>query len=151
MMASGRAYPVQILLVEDNPGDIRLIREAMLEGRFYNPPLVAKTGEEALAILRNRDSVSGNQQVDLILLDLNLPGLNGIEVLREIKTDPETSRIPVVILTSSQAEEDVVQAYDQYANCYITKPVDMDGFLEIVQSIEQFWISVVKLPGKDGE
>jgi len=145
MMVVGRdGEPVRVLLVEDNPGDVRLIREAMREACFQNPLQVARTGEEALGILR--ESSEGSTSIDLVLLDLNLPGLSGLEVLQEIKSNPALSRTPVVVLTSSQAEDDISRAYSLHANCYITKPVDLDGFLNIVQSIEQFWICVVKLP-----
>lgn len=138
--------PIEILLIEDNPGDVRLTEEALAEGKMCNNLTLAKDGIEAMAVLRREGDHADAGRPDLILLDLNLPKKDGREVLAEIKEDPDLKRIPVVILTSSKAEEDVVQAYDLNANCYITKPVDLDQFLFVVKSIENFWLSVVMLP-----
>jgi len=138
--------PVEILLVEDNPGDVRLTMEAFKEGKIYHNLRVAGDGEEALAQLRREGAHAEHPLPDLILLDLNLPKKNGSEVLHAIKRDEALKRIPVVILTTSAAEQDVVKAYDLHANCYITKPVDLDQFITIIKSIESFWLTVVKLP-----
>jgi len=137
---------INILLVEDNPGDVRLTEEALAEGKVCNNLTVAKNGVEAMAILRQEGDYARMSRPDVILLDLNLPKKDGRQVLAEIKEDPRLRRIPVVVLTGSKAEEDVARAYDLNANCYITKPVDLDQFLFVVQSIEDFWLSVVKLP-----
>ena len=138
--------PVEILLVEDNPGDVRLTREALREGKVRNNLSVASDGVEAVAYLRREGEHAHAVRPDLILLDLNLPRMDGREVLAEIKADPSLRNIPVVVLTSSQAEEDIVRAYDLHANCYVTKPVDLDQFIRVVESIEDFWFSIVKLP-----
>lgn len=138
--------PIEILLVEDNPGDVRLTQEAFKDARVLNHIVVAGDGEEALARLRRQGVHEGARLPDLILLDLNLPKKSGREVLSEIKHDPALSRIPVVVLTSSRAEEDVARSYDLHANCYITKPVDFDRFIEVVRALEQFWLVVVTLP-----
>jgi CheY-like chemotaxis protein len=138
--------PIEVLLVEDNPGDVRLTREALKEGKVNNNLHVAPDGVEALAFLRREGPHAGAVQPDLILLDLNLPRKGGREVLEEIKSDPALRHIPVVILTSSQAEQDIARAYDLHANCYISKPVDLDQFINVVRSIEDFWFTVVKLP-----
>ena len=140
------AKPVEILLVEDNPGDVRLTREALREGKVHNNLHVANDGVEALAFLRKEAPFPDATRPDVILLDLNLPRKNGREVLAEIKSDPDLRRIPVVILTTSQAEEDIVETYNLHANCYITKPVDLDQFIKVVQSVKDFWFSIVKLP-----
>jgi two-component system, chemotaxis family, response regulator Rcp1 len=140
--------PIEILLVEDNPGDVRLTQEALREGKVRNHLNVAADGVEALAFLRREGQHAHAPQPDLILLDLNLPKRGGREVLAEIKADPELRRIPVVILTVSKAEEDVLKSYNLHANCYITKPVNLDQFLTVVQSIEDFWLTVVMLPPK---
>jgi CheY-like chemotaxis protein len=138
---------IEILLVEDNPGDARLTLEAFKEGKMLNNITVVGDGVEALAYLRRQGPHYLNVvQPDLILLDLNLPKKDGREVLAEIKVDERLKRIPVVVLTTSAAEEDVARAYDSHANCYITKPVDLDRFLEVVHSIDSFWLSLVKLP-----
>lgn len=140
------AKPVVILLVEDNPGDARLTREALKEGKVLNELHVATDGVEALAFL-NRDGKYANvPRPDIILLDLNLPRMDGREVLAIIKNDPNFRRIPVVILTTSKAEEDIVRTYDLHANCYITKPVDLDQFLTVVNMVENFWFTIVCLP-----
>jgi CheY-like chemotaxis protein len=140
--------PIEILLVEDNPGDVRLTIEALKEGKVRNNLAVAKDGVEALAFLRRQGSYTDASRPDLILLDLNLPRKDGREVLAEIKEDPSLRRIPVVVLTTSKAEEDIVRTYDLHANCYITKPVDLEQFISVVRSIDDFWLSVVRLPPK---
>src|SRR5664280_1123300 len=143
-MNPGVSNPIEILLVEDNPGDVRLIKEVFKDAKIYNNMLVAYDGEAAIEILRRDD---GNVTLpDLILLDLNLPKKDGREVLREIKGDDCLKCIPVVILTTSNAEEDLIETYKMNANCYITKPVDLDQFINVVESIENFWLSIVKLP-----
>jgi two-component system, chemotaxis family, response regulator Rcp1 len=138
--------PIEILLVEDNPGDVRLTQEALREGKVRNHLHVAADGVEAIAFLRREGQYANAPQPDLVLLDLNLPKKSGREVLAEIKEDPDLRRIPVVILTVSKAEEDVLKSYNLHANCYITKPVNLDQFLEVVKSIEDFWLTVVMLP-----
>jgi len=140
--------PIEILLVEDNPGDVRLTREALNEAHVRNNLTVAKDGAEALAMARREPPYDAAPRPDLVLLDLNLPRLDGRQVLAEMKADPELRRIPVVVLTTSKAEEDVLRSYDLYANSYITKPVDFDQFIKVVQSIEEFWLTIVTLPGK---
>jgi two-component system, chemotaxis family, response regulator Rcp1 len=140
----GRA--IQILMVEDNPDDTELTMEALKDAKVGNILKVVKDGEEALAYLRGEGQYQGSPRPDLILLDLNMPRKDGREVLKEIKTHPSLRRIPVVILTTSQAEEDILNTYDLHANCYITKPVDFNQFLKVVRSIEDFWLTVVKLP-----
>ena len=141
--------PIEILLVEDNPGDVRLTIEALKEGKVANKINVAADGIEAMAFLLREGKYENAPKPDLILLDLNLPKKNGREVLAEIKENPYLRCIPVVILTSSQAEKDIVTTYNLHANCYITKPVDFDQFINVVKSIEDFWFSVVKLPPKE--
>ena len=138
--------PIEILMVEDNPGDIRLTVEALKEGKVRNNLHTVEDGVEALAFLRREGRYAEAPRPDLILLDLNLPKKTGPEVLAEIKDDPDLRLIPVVILTVSQAEQDIVKSYSLHANCYITKPVDLDQFLEVVKSIENFWLTVVMLP-----
>ncbi len=138
--------PVEILLVEDNPGDVRLTQEALNDGKVRNNMHVAEDGVEAVAFLRREGKYADAPRPDLILLDLNLPKKDGREVLAEIKTDEDLKRIPVVVLTTSKAEQDIFRAYDQHANCYITKPVDLDQFIKIVKGIEDFWFTIVKLP-----
>jgi len=138
--------PVEILLVEDNPGDIRLTKEAMKEAKIINNLNVVEDGVDALAYLRKKGEFKGANRPDLILLDINLPKKNGREVLAEIKQDENLKLIPVVILTVSKAEEDIIKTYELHANCFITKPVDMDQFIKVVKSIEDFWFSIVKLP-----
>ncbi len=137
---------LEILLVEDNPGDARLTLEAFKEGKVLNHLTVIGDGADALAYLRREGQYSNSTQPDLILLDLNLPKKDGREVLAEIKSDERLKKIPVIVLTTSAAPEDVRKAYGSHANCYITKPVDLDQFLRVVQSIESFWLSLVKLP-----
>lgn len=138
--------PIEILLVEDNPGDIRLTQEGLKEGKIFNNLSVVEDGIEALAFLRREGAYAAAPRPDLILLDLNLPRKDGREVLREIKSDPNLRRIPVVILTTSRAEEDITGTYNQHANCYITKPVDFEQFVNVVKTIENFWLTIVKLP-----
>jgi CheY-like chemotaxis protein len=140
---------IQVLLVEDNPGDVRLTKEALKEGKLLNQVAVVGDGVEALSFLRREGKYLKAPQPDLILLDLNLPKKDGREVLAEIKTDPTLRRIPVVVLTTSSAEEDILKTYDLHANCYITKPVDLEQFLRVVKSIEHFWVSVVRLPSEE--
>jgi len=135
--------PIEILLVEDNDGDVRLTREALKEGRVANNLSVARDGVEGLAFLRREPGYESAPCPDLVLLDLNLPRKDGREVLAEIKSDAKLRRIPVVILTTSKAEQDVFRAYDAHANCFINKPVDLDQFLNVIRSIEDFWLTVV--------
>lgn len=138
--------PIEILLVEDNPGDVRLAVEALRDGKVANRLHIVEDGVEAMSFLRREGRYADVPRPDLILLDLNLPRKDGREVLAEIKQDADLKRIPVVILTSSAAEQDVVQAYNLYANCYIVKPIDLDQFLKVVRSIEDFWLIVATLP-----
>ena len=140
--------PIEILMVEDNPGDVRLTVEALKEGKVRNNFHTVEDGVEALAFLRRQGRYADAPRPDLVLLDLNLPKKNGREVLAEIKQDPDLRRTPVVILTVSQAEQDILKSYNLHANCYITKPVDLDQFLQVVKSIENFWLTVVMLPPK---
>lgn len=137
---------MQILLVEDNPGDVRLTREAHQEVMGLDNLIVAEDGIEALAVLRRQGPHSRRPRPSLILLDLNLPRKSGYEVLAEIKSDPELKRIPVVILTTSGAEEDILKSYNLHANCYITKPGNWEQFIRVVKMIEDFWIGVANLP-----
>jgi CheY-like chemotaxis protein len=141
-----RARPIQILMVEDNPGDVRLTREALKGAKVWNEVQVVEDGVAALDYLHRRPPYEAASRPDLILLDLNLPRLDGREVLSRIKDDPSLMLIPVVVLTTSQAEEDVLRAYHLRANCYVTKPVDLHQFNRIVLAIEQFWLTVVTLP-----
>ena len=142
------ARTVHILLVEDNTGDIRLTREALKEAKVRNRLDAVMDGEEAMAFLRKRGEYARAAKPDVIMLDLNLPKKDGLEVLKEIKEDPNLRRIPVVVVTTSKAEKDIVKCYDLHANCYVTKPVDLAQFLEVVRSIEDFWLTIVKLPPK---
>ena len=138
--------PFEILLVEDNPGDVLLTREAFREGH-YSPRLsVAEDGEEALAFLRQTGKYAGAPRPDLVLLDLNLPRMDGRELLTAVKDDPDLRHIPVIILSTSEAEQDVWRAYKSHANCYLTKPIQMDHFIQKIRSVEDFWLSVAKLP-----
>jgi two-component system response regulator len=138
--------PIQVLLVEDNPGDAHLTRIALADGKMHINLSLVEDGVEAIAFLRRQGRYANAPHPDLILLDLNLPKKDGREVLEEIKADQLLKRIPVVILTTSQAEKDIIKAYNLCANCYIAKPVDFDQFIKIVQSIEDFWFTIVKLP-----
>ena len=137
---------IEILLIEDNPGDADLAREALKFGKVNNFLHVVGDGESAMAFLRREGPYADSPRPDLILLDLNLPKKDGREVLAEIKNDPHLKLIPVVILTSSSAEEDIVKSYNLHANCYITKPIDLNQFLKVVYAIEDFWLTIVKLP-----
>jgi CheY-like chemotaxis protein len=137
---------IEILLVEDNPGDVRLTIEALKDAKVLNRLSVAQDGIEAMAFLRREGKFADAPWPDLILLDLNLPRKDGREVLEEIKQDPDLRRIPVVVLTTSQAEQDILKTYNLHSNCYITKPVDLDQFITVVRSIEDFWLTIVKLP-----
>ena len=139
---------IDILLVEDNPGDVRLAQEALKESKVRNKLFVVEDGVEAMTFLRQQGKYDSAPRPDLILLDLNLPRKSGREVLAEIKTDDSLMRIPVVVLTVSRAEEDVVRCYNHHANCYITKPLDFNQFMEVTKSIEEFWLTIVKLPPK---
>ena len=140
---------VEILLIEDNPGDVRLTLEALHEGKDKNNLVVAPDGETALAILRREGAHADAPRPDLILLDLNLPKKDGREVLAEIKADEKLHCIPVVVLTTSKSEEDVLRSYQLNANCYITKPVDLEQFIRVVRAIEDFWLTMVVLPHTD--
>lgn len=137
-----------ILLVEDNPGDVRLIQEALQDGKLLNRIATVSDGQKALAYLRKQGSYAQATRPDLILLDLNIPRKDGREVLAEIKADPHLRSIPVVIVTSSQAEEDILRSYNTHANCYVAKPVDLEKFVAVVKAIEEFWVTIVKLPPK---
>ncbi len=138
--------PIEILLVEDNPADARLTVEAFKEGKVSSNMTVVEDGVEAMSYLRQRGGYAEAPRPDIILLDLNLPRKHGREVLAEIKDDPNLRRIPAIILTTSRAEQDIITIYNLHGNCYITKPVDLDRFLEVVRSIEDFWLSTVNLP-----
>ena len=139
---------IDLLLVEDNPGDVRLAREALKESKVKNRLFVVEDGVEAMSFLRQEGKYAGAPRPDLIILDLNLPRKSGREVLAELKNDEELKRIPVVILTVSRDEEDIIRAYNHHANCYITKPLDFGKFMEITRAIEEFWLTIVKLPPK---
>jgi chemotaxis family two-component system response regulator Rcp1 len=141
--------PINILLVEDNPADIRLTQEVFKEGRIKNLLNIAMDGEEALKYLRKQDKHLNAETPDLVLLDLNLPKKDGREVLAEIKADASLKMLPVIILTTSAAEQDIMNTYANHANCYIMKPVDLAQFINVVRSIEEFWLTVVKLPNKE--
>ncbi len=145
--ATGRpmADPVVILLVEDNPADVRLTQMALKKGKIHNHLLIARDGEQALDALYRRGAYADAQRPEMVLLDLNLPKISGLEILQEIKDDESLRRIPVVVLTSSKAEEDIVRSYDLHANCYITKPVDFRQFSQAINALENFWFSVVRL------
>lgn len=140
------ARAVEFLLVEDNPGDVRLTKEALRECQVPNNLSVVQDGMEAVAFLRHEGKYADVPRPDVILLDLNLPKKDGREVLAVVKEDPELKRIPVVVLTSSEAENDILRSYDLHANCYVAKPVDLDQFIRVIQSIKHFWLNIVKLP-----
>jgi chemotaxis family two-component system response regulator Rcp1 len=146
MNFESQAMPVDILLVEDNAGDVRLTQEVLKGSKVRNNLIVATNGQEALSCLRKQGKYAGTARPDLILLDLNLPVMDGREVLEKIKNDQDLKRIPVVILTTSKAEEDILKTYNLHANCYITKPVDLEQFVKVVQTLEDFWLAIVKLP-----
>ncbi len=137
---------IDILLVEDNPGDVRLTQEALKEAKVRNNLHVVEDGVEAMEFLQRKGKYADAPHPDLVLLDLNLPRKDGREVLEEIKADERLKRIPVVVLTTSRAEEDILRSYNLHANCYVNKPVDLDEFIKIVKSIEDFWLTIVKLP-----
>ncbi len=141
--------PVEILLVEDNPGDVRLTREALRDAKVRNNLHVVEDGIKAIEFLRREGEYASAVRPDLILLDLNLPRMSGREVLQEIKADPDLLQIPVVVLTSSQAETDIASSYALHANCFVTKPVDLDQFIHVVRSLEDFWLTIVRLPKSD--
>ncbi|HIE43805.1 MAG TPA: response regulator [Candidatus Omnitrophica bacterium] len=138
--------PINILLVEDSPGDVRLLQEAFKESRIHNNLHVVENGVEALLFLRREGKYTNAPHPDIILLDLNLPKKAGHEVLSEIKEDPNLRRIPVVILTVSKNEDDIIKSYNLRANCYVTKPTELDDFIQVVRTIEEFWLNTVKLP-----
>ena len=140
--------PIDILLVEDNPGDVRLMTETFREGKISNRLSVVEDGVFALAFLRRQSPYDTALRPDLILLDLSLPRKSGQELLAEIKQDPDLKRIPVVVITSSEAEKDILEAYNNHVNCYLTKPVVLEQFMAVVRSVEAFWLTVVKLPPK---
>jgi CheY-like chemotaxis protein len=139
--------PANFLLVEDNPGDVRLTQEALKDHKVKNNLHVVTDGEEAMTFLRKQGKYKDAPRPDIILLDLNLPKKDGREVLAEIKSEPGLKTIPVVIISSSEAEQDIIKSYDLNANCYVTKPVNFDQFIKVVQSINEFWLTIVKLPG----
>jgi two-component system, chemotaxis family, response regulator Rcp1 len=145
-ISASRAAPIEILLVEDSPSDIDLTREALEDTKVHNNLSVATDGVEAMAFLRKEGKYADAPHPDLILLDLNLPRKGGREVLAEIKADEKLRRIPVVVLTTSEAEQDIVESYNLHANCYVRKPVDLDAFIQVVRSIDNFWLAIVKLP-----
>lgn len=145
-MVQASGAPIEILLVEDNPGDVRLTQEAVREAKIRNRLNVVNDGEQAIAYVRRQAEYADRPRPDLILLDLNLPRKDGREVLQDLKSDPDLHRIPVVVLTSSEAEHDILSTYDLYANAYVTKPVDLEQFLHVVSSIQDFWLNIVKLP-----
>lgn len=147
-MAREWAKTIDILLVEDNPGDVRLMLEALKESKIRNNIFVVEDGVEAMDFLIRKGKYVNSPRPDLILLDLNLPRKSGREVLAEIKSDASLRRIPVVVVTVSRDEQDILKAYDLYANCYITKPIDFSQFIKITKSIEEFWLEIVKLPPK---
>jgi chemotaxis family two-component system response regulator Rcp1 len=140
---------IDILVVEDNSGDARLIREVMNDNKIFSSFFLAKDGVEAMDFLNHKGKFKTSPRPDLIILDLNLPKKDGREVLSEIKNDEKLKHIPIVIMTISQAEEDILRSYNLHANCYITKPIDLNQFIKVVKSIEDFWFSIVKLPPKD--
>jgi CheY-like chemotaxis protein len=144
-------HPIEILLVEDNPGDSRLAKEALKESKLKNNLYVAEDGVEAMNFLYKKGKYSKMPRPDLVILDLNLPKKDGREVLAEIKNDDNLKRIPVVILTISKAEEDILKTYNLHANCYVTKPLDLDQVMKVVRSIEDFWLTIVKLPNGKNE
>jgi chemotaxis family two-component system response regulator Rcp1 len=154
MMEPAIGDPIEILLVEDNPGDARLAMEALKDAKVRNNMHWVPDGVEAMRFLHREESYAQSPRPDVILLDLNLPKKDGREVLEDVKADPDLKRIPVVVLTVSSAEEDVLKSYDLHANCYIPKPLDLDRFIEVVRSIESFWLTIVRLPpsvlGKQG-
>jgi len=146
LLKNEKGNPIEILLVEDNPGDVRLTQEVLKEGKVHNNLSVVENGVQALSFLKKEDGYKDAKTPDLILLDLNMPKKDGREVLLDIKKDKDLKKIPVIVLTTSQAEEDILKVYDLNANCFISKPVDLEQFINVVKSIEDFWLSIVKLP-----
>jgi CheY-like chemotaxis protein len=142
----GKVKPIEILLVEDNPADVRLTREALKDAKVLNSLYVVRDGEEAMDYLRREGKYADTFRPDLVILDLNLPRKDGREVLAEIKADENLKRIPVVILTTSKSEEDVLKTYNLHANCFVTKPLDLERFIGVIKAIEDFWLTVVRLP-----
>jgi CheY-like chemotaxis protein len=140
------ALPIQILLVEDSPGDVRLTQEVLRDARIANDLHVVGDGEQAMAFLRRQGEYASQPRPDLVLLDLNLPRKDGREVLADINADPELKAVPVIVLTTSEAEQDILRSYQLAANAYITKPIDLNEFIAVVRSIETFWLSIVRLP-----
>jgi CheY-like chemotaxis protein len=146
MTPKAAGTPIEVLLVEDDPGDVLLIREAFMFNKVHNNLTVVDDGEQAMAFLRREGEHAGAARPDLVLLDLNLPRKDGHEVLQEVKSDQDLRTIPIVVLTTSEAEEDVLRSYQLHANAYVTKPVDFDSFMSIVRQIDDFFVSVVRLP-----
>ena len=151
MSAAPVAGPIEILMVEDSVDDIEITMEALKDAKVRNNLTAVRDGVEAMAYLRRQGEFRGATRPDVILLDLNMPRMDGRQVLEAIKSDPELQRIPVVVLTTSEADEDILRAYELHANCYITKPVDMSQFIKVVRSIEDFWFTVVRLPPEERE
>ena len=145
-MKEQKVYPIEVLLVEDNPADVRLMQEALKDSKICNNLHVSYDGETAMSFLRRQGEYASAPEPHLILLDLNLPGKDGREVLDEIKNDPDLKHIPVVVVTTSATEADILKSYCLHANCYVTKPVDLDQFIKVVNVIEDFWFTIVKLP-----
>ncbi|MBD2465083.1 response regulator [Oscillatoria sp. FACHB-1407] len=148
MSTNHHGKPIEILLVEDNPGDVRLMQEVLKDGRISNHLSVVEDGAQAIEFLCQTGRFIEAPRPDLVLLDLNLPKKDGREVLAEIKLNEHWRRIPVIVLTTSRAEEDILKAYDLHANCYISKPIDLEQFIKVIRSIEDFWLAIVKLPSE---
>lgn len=146
MLAINPSTPVEILLIEDNPADIRLTIEGFKEARIANKMTAISSGQDALDYLHRRDKYAGAVRPDLVLLDLNLPGISGYEILEELKSDETLKTIPVVVLTSSEAESDILKSYQLHANCYVVKPVTFDGLKDVIESIDNFWFTITRLP-----
>jgi CheY-like chemotaxis protein len=146
MTEAGEGAPIEILLAEDNPGDVKLTQKALEKGKIQNTLHIVNDGVEAMAFLRKEGEYADAPRPDLILLDLNMPRMGGREVLEALDEEPSLGRIPVVILTSSEAEQDIIDSYDRHANAYLTKPINFEGFVDIVRRIEEFWLTVVKQP-----
>jgi CheY-like chemotaxis protein len=149
IMPNENYKPINILIVEDNAGDARLIVEVLKEGKILNSLHLVKDGVQAMDFLHNSGEYAASPRPDLIILDLNLPLKDGREVLAEIKGDADLKKIPVIVMTTSQAEEDISKSYNLHANCYITKPIDLDRFIRVIKSIEEFWFTIVRLPPKE--
>ncbi|MBD3168276.1 MAG: response regulator [candidate division Zixibacteria bacterium] len=146
MITDAETRPIEILLVEDNPGDVRLTQEALKDSKIFNNLNIVNDGDQAMDFLLKKDKYHQSPTPDIILLDLNLPKKDGRQVLEEIKANHDLMKIPVVILTTSHAEEDIINTYNLHANCYVTKPVDLNQFIKVVKSIEDFWFTIVRLP-----